>query len=442
MLLYVIPFVLLLVVAIVLKKREDANKENTNTTSKKTNNKKSSKKNVARTARTSQKQQRTAVVENEVVVQQATKPLSPELKSSIEKLIAAKNYFSAEAKINQALNQDNAQHELYLYLLDVHLAQKDEFAVNQLINHIRSLGLDDIVAQAEEKKKATQTESPIESIAFVPTTPEPAVPEVKNTAAFDALIGNIETTPTPSAATLETPTRNDVETLDFTPSVAQEKSEEKPQAQAQALEFNLDSSPQTQTQTQTEPTVEFSFETVKPTTETAKETITPLEFSFTPNEPIVAPVEKPVEIEIAPEFKLDFAEPVATPEKEQMAAPQAFEFKLTPTEAETPVETQPAFVFDQEIKSESVEPESVASQLNLEVPSQVEAVTPVETTDPLLTSFPELAQVNEIQLNLDLAQQYIHLGAYASARALLSQDESVYTAEQRQQSQNLLNQIA
>ncbi|WEI22312.1 hypothetical protein PYR74_20830 [Acinetobacter bereziniae] len=153
MLLYVIPFVLLLVVAIVLKKREDANKENTNTTSKKTNNKKSSKKNVARTARTSQKQQRTAVVENEVVVQQATKPLSPELKSSIEKLIAAKNYFSAEAKINQALNQDNAQHELYLYLLDVHLAQKDEFAVNQLINHIRSLGLDDIVAQAEEKKK-------------------------------------------------------------------------------------------------------------------------------------------------------------------------------------------------------------------------------------------------------------------------------------------------
>lgn len=440
MLLYVIPFVLLLVVAIVLKKREDANKENTNMTSKKTNNKKSSKKNVARTARTSQKQQRTAVVENEVVVQQATKPLSPELKSSIEKLIAAKNYFSAEAKINQALNQDNAQHELYLYLLDVHLAQKDEFAVNQLINHIRSLGLDDIVAQAEEKKKATQTESPIESIAFVPTTPEPAVPEVKNTAAFDALIGNIEATPTPSTATLETPTRNDVETLDFTPSVAQEKSEEKPQAQP--LEFNLDSSPQTQTQTQTEPTVEFSFETVKPTTETAKETITPLEFSFTPNEPIVAPVEKPVEIEIAPEFKLDFAEPVATPEKEQIAAPQAFEFKLTPTEAETPVETQPAFVFDQEIKSESVEPESVASQLNLEVPSQVEVVTPVETTDPLLTSFPELAQVNEIQLNLYLAQQYIHLGAYASARALLSQDESVYTAEQRQQSQNLLNQIA
>ncbi|MFW1799853.1 hypothetical protein ACG9YX_07445 [Acinetobacter nematophilus] len=434
MLLYVIPFVLLLVVAIVLKKREDANKENTNTASKKTHNKKSSKKNVARTARTSQKQ-RTAVVENEVVVQQATKPLSPELKNSIEKLIAAKNYFSAEAKINQALNQDNAQHELYLYLLDVHLAQKDEFAVNQLINHIRSLGLDDIVAQAEEKKKATQTESPIESIAFVPPTPDPVVPEVKNTAAFDALIGNIETTPaTPAAANSETPIRDDVETLEFNASVAQEKSEEKPPVQP--LEFNLDSTPQAQ------PTVEFSFETVEPTTETAKETITPLEFSFTANEPTVAPVEKPVEVEIAPEFKLDFAEPVATPEKEQTEAPQAFEFKLTPTEAETPVETQPAFHFDLEAESQTSEPESFASQLNLEVPDQVEAVTPAEITDPLLASFPELAQINEIQLNLDLAQQYIQLGAYASARALLSQDESVYTAEQRQQSQNLLSQIA
>ncbi|KAF1027361.1 MAG: hypothetical protein GAK29_00730 [Acinetobacter bereziniae] len=436
MLLYVIPFVLLLVVAIVLKKREDANKENASTNTKKANNKKTTKKNVARTARTSQKQ-RTAVVEDEVVVQQATKPLSAELKNSIEKLIATKNYFSAEAKINQALNQDNAQHELYLYLLDVHLAQKDEFAVNQLINHIRSLGLEDIVAQAEEKQKSTQTDNPIESIAFVPPTPVSTTPEVKNTAAFDALIGNTEPTPAPSAPVVEKLVQTQ-DALEFSPSQQVEKPQDKAQEHQQALEFNLDSA----TQKQPTPTAEFSFETAAPTSEAPKEEIAPLEFSFTPNAPIIAEVEKPVEIEIASEFKLDFAEPVATPEKEQTTAPQAFEFKLTPTEAETPVETQPAFVFDLETKSESVEHESVASQLNLEVPGQVEAVTPVETTDPLLLSFPELAQVNESQLNLDLAQQYINLGAYASARALLSQDESIYTTEQRLQSQNLLSQIA
>lgn len=99
MLLYVIPFILLLVVAVVLKKREDANKEQASSSAKTSKNKKSTKKNVARTARTSQRLQ-SNVVEDEVIVKQATKPLSVDLKKSIEKLIAEKNYFSAEAKIN------------------------------------------------------------------------------------------------------------------------------------------------------------------------------------------------------------------------------------------------------------------------------------------------------------------------------------------------------
>jgi hypothetical protein len=430
MLLYVIPFVLLLVVAIVLKKREDANKENASANSKKATNKKTTKKNVARTARTSQKQ-RTAVVENEVVVQQATKPLNPELKKSIEKLISEKNYFSAEAKINQALNQDNAQHELYLYLLDVHLAQKDEFAVNQLISHIRSLGLEDIVAQAEEKQKATQTEKPIESIAFVSSTPVNAAPEVKNTAAFDALIGNTEPASVPVT---ETPVQQQ-EGLEFSPSQGIAKQEQKAPEHIQPLEFNLDST----AQKESAPTAEFSFETVTPTSEEPQEEIAPLEFSFTPNEPVAA-VEKPVDIEIAPEFKLDFAEPTPLSEKEPATAPQAFEFKLTPTEADTT--TQPSLNFNLTPKSETLEPEAAASTLNLEAPSQFETIAPVETTDPLMASFPELAQINEIQLNLDLAQQYINLGAYDSARALLSQDESIYTPEQRLQSQNLQSQIA
>ena len=94
MLLYVIPFVLLLVVAIVLKKREDANKENNSTSAKKANNKKTAKKNVARTARTTQRQH-TNVVEDTVVLKQEAKPLSSDLKQSIEKLIHEKNYFSA-----------------------------------------------------------------------------------------------------------------------------------------------------------------------------------------------------------------------------------------------------------------------------------------------------------------------------------------------------------
>ena len=65
-----------------------------------------------------------------------------------------------------------------------------------------------------------------------------------------------------------------------------------------------------------------------------------------------------------------------------------------------------------------------------------------QSIDPLVQSFPALSEVSEIQLNLELAEQYIYLGAYESARLLLSQNEEEYSPEQRLTSQNLLNRIA
>lgn len=423
MLLYVIPFVLLLVVAIVLKKREDANKENNSTSAKKANNKKTAKKNVARTARTTQRQH-TNVVEDTVVLKQEAKPLSSDLKQSIEKLIHEKNYFSAEAKINQALNQDNSQHELYLYLLDVHLAQKDEFAVNQLINHIRSLGLNEIVEQAEARQKAAQVDKPIESIAYQSTTP--ISQETKDTTAFDALIGNADVSSKP-APEVQHPVSD---TLEFSALSTVETPKDAPQAPVQSLEFTLET-----------PNKEQTFEPVAAVEEAPAETVAPLEFSFTPNQ-VESSVEKPTEI--APEFKLDFAEPTLTPVVEEpvleeLKPSHEAEFKLTPSETET----QPSFSFDLDQKTETIEQEvPVAPTFNLDTSGPATVAISAEVNDPLVKSFPELAEVNEIQLNLDLAQQYIHLGAYASARELLTQDETAYTPQQRQQSQTLLNQIA
>lgn len=438
MLLYVIPFILLLVVAIVLKKREDANKENTSSNaSAKNNNKKTAKKNVARTARSTTSQRQTAVVKEEVIITQTAKPLNPELKANIEKLISNKNYSSAEAKINQALNQDNAQHELYLYLVDIHLAQKDELAVNQLVNHIRSLGLDEIVTQAEEKQKAAQAESPIESIAFEPTRSN--TPETKtNHAAFDALIDH-SATPDQANQVAEQQTLNNAP--EFNTSGGRDSRENQNDSlkeQVQPLEFNLDSI----TQKDTTPTADFSFEAPAPVEEKKAENIAPLEFSFTQTETATPVVnDQPVE-EISTEFKLDFAEPLVTPtvieEETTVTHSNELEFKFTPNEE---VETQPTFSFDLDQKTEQVE---VASPtLNFETtPTTTEIGATVDSNDPLVQSFPELAQTDEIQLDLDLAQQYIDLGAYASARELLSQNESQYTAEQRQLSQTLLNRIA
>ena len=427
MLLYVIPFILLLVVAVVLKKREDANKEQASSSAKTSKNKKSTKKNVARTARTSQRLQ-SNVVEDEVIVKQATKPLSVDLKKSIEKLIAEKNYFSAEAKINQALNQDNAQHELYLYLLDIHFVQKDDFAVNQLINHIRSLGLDEIVTQAEDKQKTAQVANPIESIAF--ESAQPAVPEVnKNNAAFDALIGTADAaTQTKRADPIQ------ADALEFTPS---ETPKHVPQEPIQSLEFNF--TPSTQQAAPVAADLTFEVPTRVPAEEAKSEPAAPLEFSFTPNQATTPVIEKTEIVEIASEFTLDFAEPLVSPNAEPTAKiSNDLDFKLTPSEADS----QPTFRFDLDQTAEIIEP--ATPTLNFEAPIQptTETIGAVDTNDPLVKSFPELAQINETQLNLDLAQQYIDLGAYASARELLSQNVDQYTTDQRELSQNLLNRIA
>ena len=108
----------------------------------------------------------------------------------IENLIKAENYFAAEAKINQALNQDNSQHELYLYLLEIHVAQKDDFAIKQLINYLRSLGLHDIADQAEAKQLRAQANALTVSEAVIPAPMSTPVQtqSLKSDAAFDELI--------------------------------------------------------------------------------------------------------------------------------------------------------------------------------------------------------------------------------------------------------------
>ena len=63
------------------------------------------------------------------------------------------------------------------------------------------------------------------------------------------------------------------------------------------------------------------------------------------------------------------------------------------------------------------------------------------SNDPLVQSFPELLSIDDAQLNLDLAEKYIELGVYDSARQLLN-DTQNYTSTQLEQSENLLRRIA
>ena len=435
MLYILIPCLLLLIVAVVLKKRESANNESSSDNGKKTANKKVSKTATTRTSRASTTP--TKVATTPVATEAAPTTLDTEVRTSIENLIKAENYFAAEAKINQALNQDNSQHELYLYLLEIHVAQKDDFAIKQLINYLRSLGLHDIADQAEAKQQRAQANAPTVSEAVLPTPSPMSTPvqtqSLKSDAAFDELIS----TPVPD--------RNDVKASfdslqpDFNTTQAEKKDlepieysfEPKKSVEApQAVEFELNSDTVSNSVDSAPNTVE------KPLEDTSKVDVAPLEFDFS------APVENKIKEEPATPVE-DFV--FSTPETSKETSTQpAAEFKL---DNELPISPATDFHFSLDTPI-SADPTSLAFETQkIEiapafVEPEVDTSTLADSNDPLAQSFPELLKVNEIQLNLDLASRYIELGAYDAAKKLLSADENTFSAEQRDRSQQLLKQIA
>ena len=429
MLIYVIPFILLLVVAIVLKKRE-ASKE----AEPKTQKAVAAKNKAKKTSSSKKSPQQTQVVED-VVAKKATTPLATDLRNKIEGQIRDRNFFSAEAQINQALNKDNSQHELYLLLLDIHLLQKDEFAISQLLNHLRSLELDDILAQAEAKKSDYDQlhQNSRDTIEFKPTEIAPSAPkpvEATNTADFDALMSSNNPAPAPVQASVVEPVQ-DIKPLDFDTSAftTTTTAQPEPSIEVQSLDFDI-SSLNTPTAEPAKPAEErkpldfgsLSLEsTPAQPAETAAADIQPLDFSFN--------------LDTAPEVETS---PLAADERPEFT----FDFSSEST-AEAAKDT-PAFSFDTVSSSEAIVEETPAvgtSNLSFSLESTAPANT-VDQSDPLVQSFPQLSEVNEIHLNLELAEQYIQLGAFEAAREILVEQETNYNSEQRQQAEQLLSRIA
>ena len=439
MLIYVIPFILLLVIAVVLKKRETGKQAEQTSTAKA--------KKVSATKKTPQK---TQIVSDPVVEKKKTTALADDVRNKIGTLISAHNFFAAEAQINQALNKDNSQHELYLLLLDIHILQKDEFAINQLINHLRSLELDDFLEQALAKKAAHdhKVASSRDTIDFkMESSAQPAV-EQKNTADFDALMSNNSAAPsvTANAASF------DQLHQETRPAQTDHVEEIKP------LDFNtfsLDPAPIETAKTEAPiSTVEeikpldFSSLSLDPTPSIAPqpepiavvEEIQPLDFSFSLDTPVAEQSAQPAELTIAveavveekPEFDFDFShtETVAAVEAKTVAeeTKPSLDFNLEPVTPNEPLSVETAPV--------------KASGVSFDISNISSSASQADQNDPLVLSFPELIDVNEISLNLELAEQYIQLGAFESAHELLIEHEAEYTTEQRQQADQLRNQIA
>lgn len=475
MLLYVLPFIILLVVAIVLKKRQ-ANQQAEPT-----------KKTTAPKAKTTSAPSSDVIEAPAAPVQQAqaqgpqeSTPLAPELRRHIENQMRDGNYFAAEAQINQALNRDQSQHELYLMLLDLHLLQNDEFAINQLFSHLRSLQLDDIVQQAQDKRAAhearlaeeakakaeqqaaklaasslsfeqlqqdvqpTKAQAPLEFAPKAEAVVAPVEVEAVKPLEFNAPSTKTENTepqalefsvtPVATQPTQAQPVQEEVKPLDFafnldqaapqTP-VAEPKAVEAAQAveatEVKPLEFSLDTPPQ-----------------AKPTE---------LEFNLDAPAPTAAKTELEFTLDTPPKTDLDFSLEVAPqaqpqPTLDDTKAPikldqNDFEFNLAePTPVVTSVPQAETQSFDFKFEA----PVEVAAPVAQPIPTP--AATANNDADPLLQLFPELAKISEVDLNLNLAAEYVRLGAYQDAKSLLAEHEASYTPEQREIAATLRNKIA
>lgn len=418
--LYVIPFIILLVVAVILKKRENSQKQEA--TSPKNINRKSGKKASAKSSKSSREKNKAKVIEENTPAIPQSNPVPEALRHNIQQLIQEKQFSAAEAQVNQALKKDNTQHELYLLLLEIHIAQKDEFAIQQLISHIRSLGLNEIAAQAETRQKEYESSRQPDAIDFPQAQTYEEPKNTDTTAQFDEL------TTSSSEASF-----NDLQ-KDYTP-VKQESAVE-----IEPLEFNFSFEQTSATENTNQPVQQPELSSTQETNELAD-----LEFSFD-LAPLHGTEEKSQAVEVkadqensinALDFNLDL-NPSSSETKSVKHAPSLDEIKLV---EQAPLEAASIAPLEFSLDEPALVPApELETQNHIDVVN--EAATQTQIEDPLLEAFPELKQINENELDLKLAEQYIKFGANQAARNLLEGDEQKFNTEQQQHAKNLLNRIA
>ena len=400
----IVLLVIVLVVAFVLKKRgDDAEKA---AAAKKVTANKSAKKGVA------QKTSRTRLAQDEQpAAPPATTGIPDNTRQKIEQFIQNGNFQTAEVEINQLLKQDNSQHELYLYLLDLHIAQKDEIAIDQVIKHIHALRLNDIVQSAEAKRRDYEKNKQPDANAFNSSsqqrTHQSNVAAQDNTSEFDALVQ-----PSSSQSFDDLQSELVAPTQDAKPTEEVKPTEAK--VDFQPLDFN------------------FSVDTKAALEATPEKTETP-----------VANEQKPLEFSFSLEpITTEQAEP--EPEAAPVAKPDAgLEFKLVDDVDTAPQKAEAIVAEETTAPVEIVEVAAVEEVPEIAAVQKVPVVTATTSpNDPLTKSFPDLQQLDETELDLDLAAQYIELGAYDSARVLLQNDRTSLNAEQQQRAEMLLNKIA
>ncbi|MBF7688458.1 hypothetical protein [Acinetobacter rathckeae] len=527
MLIYIIPCIILLVVALFLKKREQANKDDAHT-EKKT-------KKVKEKASKTKKE--TVAAEKTAVPDQDAPQISKKQQEShsvtfaqIQDLIHANNFSLAEAKINQELNNNPEQHQLYLLLAQVYRKQDDEIATKQLIGHLKQLKLFDIIENIEHEFAADQLQKKQDAekkVALAASTATVAATELTHETVENTITSAPKETPEQHTAQVSHETKSDTQhhksLVENTPSTEvpalSYEQVQKPQdtatkpsnqtdkaddlglldfygtepdhEKANSTHHNADHQTQTDTPDQAlvlEPDV--SKDQIDEVQQDQFE-LKDLDFTFDhSNEINHAPTQNP-----ASDLEFNFSEkqPTNNDAATDLTSARHLDFVLEPEDQISDTKND-SLLNTEETSDQSLHystqttslatPQSIeldtdpvsdgTSSITLEKPEEYATNTPLEFTftaqepeagnlttqqqhhivaetsptvtatkaDVLLDQFDELIQLDEAQLNLDLAAEYITIGEYERAKQLLSVPDVEFSVSQKLKVDQLLNKMA
>jgi hypothetical protein len=335
------------------------------------------------------------------VVTEASPVQAPDvgpLLQQVDVLIQEQEFARAEGLINLSLNHYADSPPLYFKLLEIYQLQQDDLAIKQLFDMVARLNFNALFQKlhtvheeflAEQRvlistPAAKSTPIPEPSTTSDPASPaQPSSPELNHPAAYDVIEYQLD-----PAVLSATPDQNDTfvdlnlkpSAAPLTASPASQLSEHNAQHLALANAF----------------------------------------------EATLSPHPEPVEMSALARSALALSQDASA----------SVEFRLAPTPDTTPqlAEQQlPEFLLDFNL---SLEPEAERS----DPPLARDTITPV--TDPLLVNFPVLATLDTVELDLQLVQHYIQLGAFQAAKQLLGAQQQPLTAEQALKFEELRKAIA
>ncbi|WP_394260710.1 FimV/HubP family polar landmark protein [Moraxella boevrei] len=400
-------------------------------------------------------------------------PTPAPVSTADDDLLKAQNFinqqdFSSAGKVlKQSIKNNPTRSDVYFMLLNTFALSKDYESFNKFYPTVVGLNNPLTTSQAQNLKRLVDEElafsqgvsQPAPSVTPVVSTPAPAE-DVSMDFDFD-LDSNINSTPatsTPTPATKAEPVVEDV-SIDFDFD----------------LDSNINSTPTTSTvapvvdepvaSVEEEALAEFDFDLPSEKAETPVASTPVIEEEPLPDfdfdlpsekvEPPVAPTPV-IEEEALAEFDFDLpSEKAETPVastpviEEEALADFNFDLPSETVEVETPVVAKPTPVMEESLEiaddsitdsfSEDLADEPVVAPT---VPVSVASDSRLSNMDVELGSaFDVIKNLDANQLNIDLAEQYIHLGEYDSAKRLLNEIQATASGEFASKIKTLLEKI-